>query len=503
MAEFRGLQIGGGNWEKEHQLGADVQWDYYAPGELQKPDKPREYNVVILDAVLTEREIQILRKLAAAYTVFYLTEALCDDPVTAAFLRNVAAKHLKETEVGEFIQMMQLRYWSGQYGEAIQIDRIELSPGYRGTIRFDGSGGLELRGDFGEKKMALLSWRYAIPLRRMRGIDLWLEYIKRDRGIRIWLYVRLCPVGSPDEIAEVLTFDEEQMRNQITIPPRTRDFSILISLMAEGTGAIEVRQLHFRESRLGAGSFLVGGTCTADARRQEVLSYFCPGDRKKPLCVYFGGYATREGFEGYNMMRRLGTPFLLLNDARLKGGSFYIGSEEYEAMVEQTIRDALTELGFGTDALILSGLSMGTYGALYYGAKLCPNAIIIGKPLANLGSIAKNESTIRPGGFETSLDILKRFERDNSERAARELDQRIWKRFDQAEFTKTEFAVAYMQQDDYDTAAYADLLHHLWGKKVRIYGKGLPGRHNDNTKGIVNWFLGQYRRILRTNFNRT
>lgn len=59
-----------------------------------------------------------------------------------------------------------------------------------------------------------------------------------------------------------------------------------------------------------------------------------------------------------------------------------------------------------------------------------------------------------------------------------------------------------MQQDDYDPFAYENLLEHLKGKTVQIYGKGMSGRHNDNTDGIVQWFKRQYRKILQEDFGR-
>ena len=34
------------------------------------------------------------------------------------------------------------------------------------------------------------------------------------------------------------------------------------------------------------------------------------------------------------------------------------------------------------------------------------------------------------------------------------------------------------------------------------YGKRITGRHNDNTSAVVEWFVSQYRRILREDFAR-
>ena len=83
------------------------------------------------------------------------------------------------------------------------------------------------------------------------------------------------------------------------------------------------------------------------------------------------------------------------------------------------------------------------------------------------------------------------------------LDQKIWKEFDKTDFPNTEFAVSYMNEDDYDQTGYQDILKHLEGKKVRAYGKGITGRHNDNTTAVTNWFKHLYGRILQEDFGRS
>ncbi|WP_285835273.1 accessory Sec system protein Asp2, partial [Staphylococcus aureus] len=90
------------------------------------------------------------------------------------------------------------------------------------------------------------------------------------------------------------------------------------------------------------------------------------------------------------MMKRMNAPFLLIGDPRIEGGSFYIGSSKYEKGIVNVIEQTLEQLNFNSHELILSGLSMGSFGALYYGAQLDPQAIIVGKPLVNIGTIAEH-----------------------------------------------------------------------------------------------------------------
>ena len=226
-----------------------------------------------------------------------------------------------------------------------------------------------------------------------------------------------------------------------------------------------------------------GGGRRVTSDREEVFYYFDPGNLVPPLNVYFSGYKTAEGFEGYHLMRSLGHPFLLIAEARSQGGGAYIGSEEYENMLEQIIRDCMEELGFRNSDVILSGISLGSFGSL-----------------ASFGDIAENERINRPGGFPTSLDLLHRFSGSLTRDAARRLNGRFWDVFDQVDWSGTQFAVAYMIEDDYDNKAYEMLQSHLRGAGAKIYGKGLHGRHNDDSRGIVSWFVNQYHRILREDF---
>ncbi len=162
---------------------------------------------------------------------------------------------------------------------------------------------------------------------------------------------------------------------------------------------------------------------------------------------------------------------------------------------------------------------MGTTGAAYYGTMLEPHAIVLGKPIVNEGKLAMCARRIRPDDFLTSLDIVRLqrlvnpefFEEELSKtsgstsslhQAAEILNQKIWERFDETAFLHTEFAIAYMNEDDYDQTGYLDILEHLKNREVRAYGKGITGRHNDNTTAVVNWFKHLYKRILKEDFGR-
>lgn len=328
-----------------------------------------------------------------------------------------------------------------------------------------------------------------------------MEY-EKDDSVSIQLKIEQFQSGSLSTLQNRWIFSEEDLESVVCITNKKMDGPVFVSLLAKGKGKLKIVGLHDRHSRKEYGSFLPGGIRKVTSKREEVFMYFDPGDMKPPLNVYFSGYKTQEGFEGFYMMRNMGAPFLLISESRLEGGAFYLGDKEYENLIVSGIQDCLKQLGFDRSQLILSGLSMGTFGALYNGCKLRPHAILLGKPLASLGDMANNERISRPGGFPTSLDVLSKNYGDMSEKSIDSLNHRFWDLFDQTDWSQTKFIVSYMLEDDYDMTAYNRLISHIDDIGVEIIGKGVHGRHNDDTYSIVAWFKNQYDDILKSDFNR-
>ena len=299
----------------------------------------------------------------------------------------------------------------------------------------------------------------------------------------------------------IMSVSAEDMENPVVIEGKDKG-NLFISVNASGTGKLDIIALHDRLSHYDVGKFMVGGERYVTSNREEIFCYFDPGDFKPPLTVYFSGYKTQEGFEGYYMMRKLGCPFLLISESRFEGGGFYLGNQEFEKLMVEILEKKLAFLGFYNNQMIMSGISMGTVGSMYYGCDLKPHALILGKPLGNLGDIAANERLNRPKGFPTSLDLLHKHAGGMDEAAVERLNDRFWNKFRTTDFSHTKFVVAYMYEDDYDAKTYSKLLSELNSSGVQVYGKGLHGRHNDNTSGITTWFKGQYERILKEDFGR-
>lgn len=497
MDKIQVLQVGHRNWKKIYTL-PDI-LELYNVNTLKKPI-PKLYDMVFLDRSLSDREIVCLYKSIKAYTLFVTDEVEMTDRM-AWLYKSRKGRRIAEADIQEFLLHEVRNYFPKPYGEKFKPGNVAIAQGFGGSVKWEGSYCVCLNGDFGTEFNQAVYWRNNIPLYEGQCLDLWLEY-QKDEQVSIALTVTQFANGSHGKIQQKWRFSEEELEQGVEIDNRSSFGILFISLLARGSGELRIIGLHDRHSRRGGGVFLPGGEQLITSKREEVFCYFDPGDRKPPLNVYFSGYKTREGFEGYYLMRSMGCPFLLIAEARLEGGSFYMGSEEYETMLCGSITKYMKELGFTSDQVILSGISMGSFGAMYYGCDIRPHAILLGKPLLSIGLVAQKEKLHRPGGFSTSLDILKYLCGSADEEAVKRLNQRFWDKFDRTDWGESKIIASYMIEDDYDNSAYPELLSHLRSDGVQLYGKGFHGRHNDDSAGVVKWFTSRLKQILTEDFQR-
>lgn len=498
------IQIGPYHWNRILKIPEEIEWTYLvlpAENDILSKVLPKKCDVLILDTVLLPSHLEELSRLVKPYTCFHTVRAANGSREMTDFLERKKSVLLTKDSYQSFVNDIPKKLFARMYGARFSSEQLIIKEGL--PYDLDGHDHASLDCAFGDEFIQVAHWCYNLRIHKGESLDLWLEYSK-DPTVDIRLQIIENPDGSTGMLHTVRCFQEElRSTDEICYTPSDGNAcNLCLNLQAKGQGKLRIGALHHRISRQGAGVLLPGGKRRVDGLRHEIISYFDPMDRKPPLCVYFSGYRPAEGFEGLGMMRRYGAPFILFYDPRLEGGEFYLGSPEYKKNVEQTIRDALAELGFTNRELVLSGLSMGTFGAFYYGCRLKPYAIIAGKPLLSLGNVACNERILRPGGFPTSLDLLLQQEGGLSPEDADALNRKFWNLFDSTDLSATNIAISYMQGDDYDVTAYDDILRHLSEKKVRIVGKGIVGRHNDNTREIVKWFQQRYQHILEEDFGR-
>ena len=496
MLNIRVLQLGSDDFSRQYHLPSGVEWNYEP--ELSMEDQ--EYDAAVIDRTLTDQEAGILARIVRAHCLFLLGDLPLSGEM-AYMMKCRCGVRMKRAELRAFLEHDLQNYYGGSYGEKFDPHSLAVAPGFRGKVCWHGFTEAVLEGQFGDAMRQAAYWRGNIPVEEGQAIDFWLEYEKTG-DVEIELKIVQFFAGSVSGIQDEWIFSEDDLREPVTVDNRHKEGPLFVSLNARGTGTLKITALHDRYSRRGRGAFLPGSVRMTTENREEVFGYLDPGDLKPPLCVYFSGYKTMEGFEGYRMMRRMGSPFLLISESRLEGGAFYLGPSEYENGLRQILEDAMRTLGFTRDQVVFSGLSMGTFGAMYYGTMIRPAYILVGKPLASLGNMAEAERLERQGGFPTSLDVLWKQYRSLEHLAAEELNRRFWDRFDRTDWSESTLIAAYMIEDDYDADAYQQLLSHISSSGVRVIGKGIHGRHNDDTSGIVSWFVRQYHRVLHNRYGR-
>ncbi|GKQ42751.1 accessory Sec system protein Asp2 [Companilactobacillus sp. RD055328] len=501
------LQVGKNNW-LDTVLNLDeskqVEWRYldsdnYVDEDFKKLKKEK-INVTVFTDSVSEELFNKLKNNIEAYSL--IIDKQLEQEIDKQVIDLKLPHFWDLSDKQSVIDSIARDFFSGQFGVYLRSYQIKVDESFTGGIKQNGEAYLQLKGDFSSvDNKPLLTWQKNVSL-DVNNLDLVLQFEHSD-DVEIELVCEKIISGS-NLISEVLTFSESQIQSGITIDSNEDEAYMAVSLVVKGSGTLNVGPLHYRMSRHGYGEFLLGGKKVMDPKNNDELFYLLnPGDLKPPLTVYFSGFKGAEGFEGYYMMKALGTPFLLIADQRLQGGSFYIGSDYLEDAITQAIQDSLDKLGFTNDDLLLSGLSMGTFGALFYGTRLHPKYIVLGKPIASIGNAVANHTIVRPGmDFVESLDMQNMLEGDLTPNSSQRLNDRFWKQFKSADFTNTEFNIAYMKNDDYDATAYHDLLDVLSMSDSNVISKGVLGRHNDNTSAIVDWFNAQYKRILRKDYGR-
>ena len=497
MNKISVLQVGNEDLSLQLHIPDYVDWNYTNDLGLAKE---RGYDVCVLNRCVNEKEARILLKKIRAYTLFLL-ENVELDYWTEWIYKSRVGKIYSLNKLQEFVNDDIKLFFSSGYGEKFDALSLSISQSFNGSVSWDGYNGVLLNGEYGDDFYQIAYWKMNVPLFNEQVIDFWLEY-EKDPTVNIQLKIEQFQSGSISTVQNRWIFNERDLESMVSIENKKMDGTIFVSLLARGKGKLKIINLHDHHSRKSYGAFFPGGVRYVTSKREEVFMYFDPGDMKPPLCVYFGGWKTMESFEGFNMMRRMGTPFLLITESRVEGGAYYLGDKEYEKNIIFGIKDCLKQLGFTNKQLVISGLSMGSIGSLYYGSKLEPHTLLLGKPVMSVGTVAANERIKRPWSYPTSLDVLAKHSGDLSEDSVEKFNSKMWDAFDNANWNNTILKMAYMIEDDYDMTAYHKILSHIHNTSVEIIGKGIHGRHNDDTTSVVQWFLSQYNKTLQIDFNR-
>lgn len=513
MAKIKCLQVGNTNWASQYEIPEHVEWTYLenqvANSEIEKmimsatKEKPiKKYNALLLTDASTLDEYQSLIEMMDYYTILYDKQQITNENLDRMLTKKLSHS-VSLANPQQIISDIATFFYSGQYGLRIQPNRMAFANSYQGIVQRNGEHEISIAGDFGDEYSYLCSWRehnWALADLE-RKTELFLEY-HTSGNIEIQLKVIEANQYS-GQVHKVYTFDQQQLKQAVNYGPKLGSSHIHnYQLYVKGKGQLRIGSLHLRFARGKYGAFILGGERFADEKGHELISYFEPGDFKPPLCVYFGGFRSAEGFEGYYMMKNMKTPFMLFEDLGLVGGAFYRGTPEFQQRIISKIQEKLAYLGFTNDQLVLSGMSMGTHASLYYAVDLQPHGIVINKPLVNLNTVAENQIIKAPQIFPYVLDLQTYLKAHQNLDDIHQIDQEFWQHFRLGDLSKTDFFIAHMLNDDYDDRIFKQLREWLIQYQNVVMNKGIPGRHNDNGSISNPTFLYYYHLLLERDFNR-
>lgn len=510
--KFRVLQIGGNDYGPHFTESKYTDWDYLNPDVFENfsdyihavkttIEVHGKFDFIFVQTPFSEGLMETLEIVSQPYSTYVDQQYWNDNFEHHDLVQNRMIRPLNYDSPNDLYEILKSVTFPGQYGDKVSPKYCVVNPAFKGEALYLGNKALALSGDFGNDMTPILSWQKHLFYDEGKVIQIWPEFTVTG-NVEVEFKFRLITKGTSDTVVEEFVRQHHELHVPLEIPRRTHDAYIIISARAKGQGTFHMGAVHKRWSRLDMGQFILGGKRFTDNNHDEFIYYFNPGDMKPPLNVYFSGYRPAEGFEGYFMMNRFKAPFILIGDPRIEGGAFYLGSETYEQAIKNVIQEGLDHLGFKQNELILSGLSMGSFGALYYGAQLNPAGIVVGKPLINVGTVAHNMPLQRPEDFGTALDVLLKNEGGLEPSDIDHLNHKFWDKIENADFSKTTFAIAYMEQDDYDMHAFEMLLPVMTRQHARVMSRGVPGRHNDDSPTITSWFVNFYNIILESRFGR-
>lgn len=505
--ELQVLQISNEDWSSVHPLPENMDWFHFVPGQVKAISETMEeaeikrFSAVLIEDEVGLRDVLALRKALTPYAIFYNQDIRLESKELRDLVKETCAVAMDLSQPAKLMQKLSKVLFSSQYGDKLFPFYMQVQPNFTGAVTYNGYESVTLKGDYGQDFKPLINWSYNIRVDKTRPVELWLEY-EKEGSCELQLVLHVIQDGSISTILRTVVASEEEMGKSAIIIDEEITVTLSATLNIKGVGTVKVGNLHQRFTRQDLGKFVLGGGILHDDKRQEINYFFYPGDFKPPLSVYFSGFRPAEGFEGFGMMRAMGTPFLLFSDPRLLGGAFYMGSDQLETGIKDTIQHYLDYLGFTKDQLILSGMSMGTYPSMYYGADFEPHAIITSKPLANIGTISHRARLLAPEVFPTGIDVLHLQTGETEQEAVDQLNQKFWDKFKSADFSETTFAFSYMKDEDMDPTAYEDVTKALYYSGAKILSKGTSGRHNDDSYTATVWFLNFYQMILENDFGR-
>lgn len=368
---------------------------------------------------------------------------------------------------------------------------ITNSLGYYKKIIRSKNFGLFLTGDFGDNYTQLGYWKYNIPMNE--------DEIKIDLDFNQYGEAKLGMVidfvnYQGEVICDSVLIENVENNKFYTIKKTTNLKTLLsVSILIRGKGKLSINQLNLKISKGDLGYLTIGDDVLMDHNGHKIYYKYLDGVSHDYLNIYFSGHREVQRFEGWNIIEQTnGKSTLLFSENRLNGGSFFKGGDELEEKIMSVISKTIKKLNISKTHVTISGLSMGTLPALYYGAKLGIKNIVLGKPILSINRLAHNYKVKRPYELGSVLDMPTYLNTNNFET----LDEKVYTNL--PKIKNTQLYLGIMADDSYDDNFYFDLVKYLSPDNL-IHKYILSGDHNDKSADISNWFKTTLKNVSEKN----
>ncbi|EPH97720.1 hypothetical protein D920_01885 [Enterococcus faecalis 13-SD-W-01] len=268
-----------------------------------------------------------------------------------------------------------------------------------------------------------------------------------------------------DRDGEIAIQEFEQKQFILDVPEYE---TIQIEYLVKGTGEVEIRKGLFARNRGEFGVLLPGDEQIQTNQGETINCYEIPGKKHEKLIVSFTGALHHISKFEYTSLSRFSYPVLLFSDLRSRSGAFHIGkylSKEYEDQLISRIEQALKKYGLDKSDVIFNGYSLGSFAAMYYGIKLNAKAVIVSKPIIQLGDVSKT-NPILWAADGTMIDaryyLMERL--DDADDYV--LNNLLWAEFEKTPNLTTDFYLFNMSNDELDHGEYQRLRQLLTERKL-------------------------------------
>ena len=280
MSKIHVLYVGNDDWTTKYSIPDNIEFEVYESDESEpSTNRPARklMDLVILDRDITLSEEKKFTKFTRGYCLFATENVQMLNSATSRYFKARMGQYLYTGDVQYFLAHEVRNYYPNPYGEKFNPAKLAVSDSFTGRVACDGNYNLVLDGEFGEDFSQIAYWRYNIPVFEGQCIDMYLEYEKTG-DVEIKLRLFQFYYGSIGDIKQVWEFDEEQLQDVFRIDNESDQGPVFVSILARGTGSLNIISLHDRHSRRGHGFFLPGGERLVSSKGEEVFVYFEKGD---------------------------------------------------------------------------------------------------------------------------------------------------------------------------------------------------------------------------------